>query len=268
MPENYINRTVGTRCPGFSDLRNFFMKDSPGGVGAMLGKNPKFELPTDAFLKKIEEGFADEDAAALHFLYKSVADLTGCKQIIVRYDREGYPIAGFKGNSFPHSKVELSMPFFMNSKMTWRGWVTSDRLLLPSKYSNLERLKKIITNSKIEVEEYDFYKENAENPDIYEQLQKYPDLLGVVYNDLFLGKKENPLKNDLGDLYEQDSIHSSITLSPEEEKILKQYRVYKYFTNLNCFTQTLNEIVEEIASLLPNVERAHESAKDTFFTIL
>src|SRR3990172_2399933 len=98
------NGTVSTAHSGYGDMREFFIDRSPGAYGAMVGKHGELELPTPVFMDSLKTGLAKDDADTLLYLYGSVANFVGARNVYVVYSREGWPIVKMNGGAFPNTK--------------------------------------------------------------------------------------------------------------------------------------------------------------------
>jgi hypothetical protein len=242
------------------------MSRNHGAIGAMFGRNEILELPLPVFYDNLNVGLNQGDAAALTFLYGSVAELTGCKSVVVGYDREGWPHAQMNGIAFPHSTVNLGMPFLMNSKMTWDGYVFSDKLLLP-RYED-DSLERIKTSKNIAVNRDGFHESSSNDPAVAEQLHRYPSLFAKVFEYLRLSEEEGSLvqaAREAADTFEGGwKVYARRPPSLAQQEVFRHYAVYKYFVRINCSMPTINEIVDQIVGVLPEVEASYQAARAQF----
>ena len=264
MTEAYRNRAIGFLQPpfGYENMSEFFMARNPGQIGAMLGRYDERELPLPVFLDTLHVGLAQQDAEPLAFLYGSVANFMGSKQVVCGYDRFGEPWVKMRGGTFPHTRIIMDMTFLTNGEMTRRTVALSDKLVLPA-YSD-SGLRSVISEKGITVDTTGFYPEMAAEPDIAAQLSRYPDLAAAVAD--MESREEDPftiaVKEVAASLEGNWKVYAP---PPPRGETMKAYQVSHFKADVDCFIPTtLNEIVAQVQRVVPAIEQTYQKAQDTF----
>lgn len=260
----YENGSVDASLQGYGDLQNFFMNRSPGLYGAMLGVSGDLELPTPVFLDSIRAGMTISDSDSLIYLYGSVANFLGARMAQVYYDREGWPLVKMQGEAFPNTKVSLDMSFLVNKRMAWRGWVFSQRIVLPA-WRRFDLEKVIEADRDVKLDVAGVYAEHGQIPEVAEQFLRYADLSDVIRELRERGK--DPLVQAIEDTvsgWEGNwSVYSHEPPTASQQQVLDRYQVYEYIAEVNCFVPTLDEIVDQIKTRVPVVQKVYKIARET-----
>lgn len=265
MEAIFENRTISTTHLGFPDMRQFFMSRNPGALGAMLGRYEEFELPTPVFLDTLRTGLVREDTNALEFRYGSIADFVGAQNVLVFYEREGWPMIKIRGNYFPNTNVYLDMAFLKNSRTAWISNISSDGLVLD--YWKKYELGKLTDEEEgLRLEENGVYRQHLNVPVVARKFSRYPNLAKVMRE--LQTREKDPLTKELeGIVAEWEgnwSVYSDDPPSLMQRQVMELYRVFQFFAEIHCFVPTINQMVDETKRLIPSVEEAYVIARDKF----
>ncbi len=261
METLFENRKVSMMQPGFPDMHDFFMGRNPGALGAMLGKYGELELPVPVFLDTLRTGLSRDDAAALEFRYRSISDFIGCRNTLVWYDREGWPMVTMKGEAFPNTHITFDMAFLKNGSMAWDGYVFSDKLVVEKWYkTELEKLVKEEENIKLDMS--GVYREHTGIPEAAAQFHRYPDLAKVMVE--LQTEEKHPFTKAVEDIAASLEgnwrVYGYIQPSEEQKRVMGYYGVFKYLMEVACFVPTLNEIVAETKKFIPLAQETYMNA--------